>query len=85
MLKFFNRLEKTRNFVLILFAVVMAASLILFYAPTRDAVATDPARSTEIAATVAGDDESVVDVPSGGAANDERGVLNGRGLVDAQR
>lgn len=56
MLKFFNRLEKTRNFVLILFAVVMAASLILFYAPTRDAVATDPARSTEIAATVAGDD-----------------------------
>jgi len=56
MLKFFNRLEKTRNFVLILFSVVMAASLILFYAPTRDGAGADPARSTEIAATVAGYD-----------------------------
>ena len=56
MLKFFNRLEKTRNFVLILFAVVMAASLILFYAPTRDGAGADPALSTEVAATVAGYD-----------------------------
>ncbi len=54
MLKFFNRLEKTRNFILILFAVVMAASLILFYAPTRDTAGVDYTVSTETAATVSG-------------------------------
>jgi len=36
MLKFFNRLEKTRNFVMLIFAVLMVASLVFFYAPTRN-------------------------------------------------
>ncbi|MEO6590225.1 MAG: peptidyl-prolyl cis-trans isomerase [Pyrinomonadaceae bacterium] len=36
MLKFFKRMERTRNFVLLLFAILMVLSLILFYAPTRD-------------------------------------------------
>ncbi|MEZ5429561.1 MAG: peptidyl-prolyl cis-trans isomerase [Pyrinomonadaceae bacterium] len=36
MLKFFKRMERTRNFVLLLFAIIMVASLIFFYAPTRD-------------------------------------------------
>jgi len=38
MLKFFNRLEKTRNFVLLLFAILMVGSLVLFYAPTQRGV-----------------------------------------------
>jgi peptidyl-prolyl cis-trans isomerase D len=34
MLKFFSRMERTRNFVLLLFAVIMVISLIVFYAPS---------------------------------------------------
>jgi len=52
MLKFFSRLERTRNFVLILFAVVMVASLVLFYAPTRDGVQANLFTSSETAAKV---------------------------------
>ncbi|MGI8641097.1 MAG: peptidylprolyl isomerase [Pyrinomonadaceae bacterium] len=33
MLKFFSRMERTRNFVLLVFAILMVASLVLFYAP----------------------------------------------------
>ena len=31
MLKFFNRLEKTRNFFLFAFAILMVGSLVFFY------------------------------------------------------
>ena len=40
MLKFFNRLEKTRNFVLLAFSVLMVLSLVMFYQP-RDAALGD--------------------------------------------
>jgi peptidyl-prolyl cis-trans isomerase D len=53
MLKFFNRLEKTRNFVLLIFAVLMVASLVFFYAPTRNTADTsNMLHSTETAAKV---------------------------------
>jgi peptidyl-prolyl cis-trans isomerase D len=52
MLKFFSRLERTRNFVLLLFAVLMAVSLVVFYAPTRDAVQNNLSASSETAAKV---------------------------------
>lgn len=53
MLKFFNRLEKTRNFVLLIFAVLMVASLVFFYAPTRNTADTSNLiHSTETAAKV---------------------------------
>lgn len=52
MLKFFSRLERTRNFVLLLFAVVMAISLVIFYAPTRDGLQNNLATSNETAAKV---------------------------------
>ncbi len=52
MLKFFSRLERTRNFVLMLFAIVMVASLVLFYAPTRDAVQNNLSASSETVAKV---------------------------------
>jgi peptidyl-prolyl cis-trans isomerase D len=55
MLKFFTRLEKTRNFVLMLFAVLMVASLVLFYKPSDPALGANIARSEETAAKVSGE------------------------------
>lgn len=62
MLKFFNRLERTRNAVLILFGVLMVASLIFFYAPTRGDLGRNLARSEETAANVAGEKITVGEV-----------------------
>lgn len=62
MLKFFNRLERTRNMVLILFGVLMVASLIFFYAPTRGDLGRNLARSEETAANVAGEKITVGEV-----------------------
>ena len=55
MLKFFTRLEKTRNFVLMLFAVIMVASLVLFYKPSDPALGVDLSRSEDTAARVSGE------------------------------
>ena len=55
MLKFFSRLERTRNFVLLLFAIVMVASLVLFYAPTPNPQEMNLTRSTETVAKVGGE------------------------------
>jgi len=55
MLKFFNRLERTRNFVLLIFAILMVLSLVLFYAPTRNNFNENLGRSEETAAKVAGE------------------------------
>ena len=55
MLKFFSRLERTRNFVLLAIATLMVVSLIVFYAPTRGDVAGNLTRSDETAAKVGGE------------------------------
>lgn len=55
MLKFFKRLEKTRNFVLLVFAVIMVASLVLFYKPSDSALGAGLTRSEETAARVSGE------------------------------
>lgn len=52
-------MERTRNFVLLIFAIVMVASLVFFYAPTSSDVQTDLSRSEETAASVAGEDITV--------------------------
>ena len=52
MLKFFNRLEKTRNAVLLLFAIVMVLSLVLFYRPSDPTTGSSLLRSEETAARV---------------------------------
>jgi peptidyl-prolyl cis-trans isomerase D len=52
MLRFFSRLERTRNFVLLVFAIVMVASLVLFYAPSSNNVQANLARSEETLAKV---------------------------------
>ena len=67
MLKFFNRLEKTRNFVLILFAVIMVLSLVLLYAPTPDPTMATMTRSTETVVKVGG-----VSVTAGELATDNQ-------------
>src|SRR5215218_5370874 len=55
MLKFFNRLEKTRNFFILIFAVLMVTSLVFFYRPMGDTVGASLARSEETAAKVSGE------------------------------
>jgi peptidyl-prolyl cis-trans isomerase D len=55
MLKFFTRLEKTRNFVLLAFAVIMVLSLVLFYKPSDPALGAGLTRSQETAARVSGE------------------------------
>lgn len=62
MLKFFNRLERTRNFVLLVFAILMVASLVFFYAPTRGDLSGNLARSEEAAASVSGEKITVGEV-----------------------
>jgi peptidyl-prolyl cis-trans isomerase D len=59
MLKFFTRLEKTRNFVMLIFAVLMVASLVFFYAPTQNTIGQGLANSTETAASVSGEEVTV--------------------------
>jgi peptidyl-prolyl cis-trans isomerase D len=55
MLKFFNRLEKTRNFFILIFAVLMVTSLVFFYRPMGGGVSANLARSEETAAKVSGE------------------------------
>lgn len=62
MLKFFTRLEKTRNFVLLVFAILMVASLVLFYSPTQRGVEANLSRSQETAASVSGEKITVGEV-----------------------
>jgi len=62
MLTFFKRLERTRNFVLLGFAVIMVASLVFFYAPQRNAVVSNLANSSETAASVKGETITVGEV-----------------------
>lgn len=53
MLKFFSRLERTRNFVLFAVAILMVASLVFFYAPSsRNIASANLTRSDETAAKV---------------------------------
>ncbi|HEX6732295.1 MAG TPA: peptidyl-prolyl cis-trans isomerase [Pyrinomonadaceae bacterium] len=62
MLKQLGRLERTRNFIIIGFAVLMAISLVVFYAPGRSATSIDPATSTEVVAKVGSDRITVADL-----------------------
>lgn len=59
MLKFFSGKERFRNYVLIAFAILMALSLVAFYAPGRNAPVREPARSTEAVARVGGENITV--------------------------
>ena len=58
MLKFLSKMERTRSLIIVGFAILMAVSLVFFYAPTRNNAAPS-ATNTEVIATV-GDDEVTV-------------------------
>lgn len=62
MLKFFKRMERTRNFVLLFFAILMVASLILFYAPTRSTLNSNLTTNDETVAKVGGEKVTVADL-----------------------
>ena len=62
MLKQLGRLERTRNIVILGFAVLMAVSLIFFYAPGRNASNIDPTKNTEVIAKVGSDNITVAEL-----------------------
>ena len=62
MLKQLGRLERTRSIVILGFAVLMAVSLIFFYAPGRSASNMDPTRNPEVVAKVGSARITVADV-----------------------
>jgi peptidyl-prolyl cis-trans isomerase D len=62
MLKQLSRLERTRNIIIIGFAVLMAVSLVIFYAPGRNSSNLEPAKDTSLVARVGSDDITVAEV-----------------------
>jgi len=62
MLRFFTRLEKTRNFVLFLFAILMVGSLVFFYTPQSGTSLANLSQSTDTAASVSGNNISIGEV-----------------------
>lgn len=62
MLKALGRLERTRNIVILLFAILMAVSLVIFYAPGRNSSSLDPSKNTEVVAKVGSRTVTIADV-----------------------
>ena len=62
MLKQLGRLERTRNIVILGFAILMAVSLVFFYAPSRSASTMDPMRNTEVVAQVGSEQITVAEL-----------------------
>jgi len=62
MLKQLGRLERTRNIVILGFAILMAVSLIFFYAPGRTASNLDPTKNTAVVAKVGSDTITVAEL-----------------------
>ncbi|MFS8084744.1 MAG: SurA N-terminal domain-containing protein [Acidobacteriota bacterium] len=59
MLKQLGKLERTRNILILGFVGLMAVSLVLFFRPNSGSTNLEPARSTEVLATVGGDNITV--------------------------
>jgi peptidyl-prolyl cis-trans isomerase D len=62
MLKFFSHMERTRNFVLILIALVMVLSLVLFYSPTQNTVQGNLMRDETTVAKVGNEQVTIADL-----------------------
>ena len=62
MLKQFNRAKGAHKYIIIFFAMLMGASLVLFYAPGRNQVNANPATNTEVLAEVGREDITVADL-----------------------
>lgn len=74
MLKFFSRMERTRNFVLLVFAIIMVVSLVVFYAPRQNDVQNNLTRDEEAVAKVGREQVTVADI----AIQKENMSRNGR-------
>src|SRR5438270_9545151 len=61
MLKYLSRMERTRSLIIVGFAVLMAVSLVVFYAPGRNSAAV-ASPETEVLATVGSDDITLADL-----------------------
>ena len=61
MLKQLSKLERTRNILILGFVAIMAVSLVLFFRPNSGSALMEPSKSTEVLASVAGDDITVGD------------------------
>ncbi|HEY9285603.1 MAG TPA: SurA N-terminal domain-containing protein [Pyrinomonadaceae bacterium] len=62
MLKQMSRMKRTNKYILLIFAGLMALSLVLFYAPSRNQGAAAAASNTEVVARVRGDEITVGDL-----------------------
>jgi len=62
MLKQLGRLERTQKTIILGFAVLMAVSLVVFYAPGRSAVNLDPSKNTGVVAKVGSAKVTVADL-----------------------
>lgn len=62
MLKQLSRLERTRSIIIVGFAVLMAVSLIVFYAPGRNSNNIEPSKNTALVASVNGEEITVAEV-----------------------
>src|SRR5215210_5754320 len=64
MLKFLSKMERTRSLIIVGFAILMAVSLVVFYAPSRNSAAPS-ANNTEVVASVGSDDITLGDLING--------------------
>src|SRR4026207_1456993 len=63
MLKQLAKWERTSKYIVIIFAALMAVSLVIFYAPGRNSASNlDPTRNTEVVAKVGSASITVADV-----------------------
>jgi peptidyl-prolyl cis-trans isomerase D len=62
MLKQLSKFERTSKVLILGFVALMAVSLVLFFRPNSSSNRLEPTRSTEVLATVAGDDITVADL-----------------------
>jgi len=62
MLKQLSKLERTRGIIIIGFAVLMAVSLVIFYAPGRNSSNLDPAKNNAVVAKVGSTEITIADI-----------------------
>src|SRR5215467_2879717 len=62
MLKQLSKLERTRGIIIIGFAVLMAVSLVIFYAPGRNSSNLDPTKNNAVVAKVGSSEITVADI-----------------------
>ena len=77
MLKFFKKMERTRNILLLIFALVLVGSLIVFYAPTEGGPQ-NLSRSEEVAAQVGSEEITIGELLLRQQAETERQNLQRR-------